>query len=504
VKAKGKSPKRSMSRIAVDSAPQRMPAVAENVWVVAEPPPGVVPADAPRLACDDLYTNAAASPYMAGLGVYAGYYAFPGFPYLAALAQQTEYRQGFETVAREMTRKWIKFKCASGKKKAGKLKKLEAAMKRHKVQHKVRRLLELDGNFGRAHLYIDTGVPDADRSIPLIDDARVVGKGKLKELVVVEPMWCYPAEYNSTDPTKKNFYVPTMWYVMQVRVHATRLITIVSSPVPDLLKPAYSFGGVSLVQRMQVAVNNFTRTRQSVSDITHSFSTMVLETDTSSAFNGGNGTDLTYRVQMFNNYRDNSGCFVVNATGPGSNGVGEKLYNVAAPLGTLDALQAQAQEQQAPVIGCPLVVLLGYTPAGLNASAEDQIRVWYDRIHANQENTLPDCLDRIITLLQLSEFGAVDPDITWDFVPLFQLDEAGLAAVEKTRAETHAIYANDIGAVDPTTVREVVACDEASPYHGLDLEGDAPGPPPEPANEDDPSSEGDVPGEPKREEVSGV
>ena len=34
--------------------------------------------------------------------------AFPGYPYLAELAQRPEYRNIVETLAEEMTRKWIK------------------------------------------------------------------------------------------------------------------------------------------------------------------------------------------------------------------------------------------------------------------------------------------------------------------------------------------------------------------------------------------------------------
>ena len=59
---------------------------------------------------------------------------------------------------------------------------------------------------------------------------------------------------------------------------------------------------------------------------------------------------------------------------------------MSAPLGTLDALQAQSQEQLASVSGIPLVELLGITPAGLNASSEGELKAYYGRIHDDQEH----------------------------------------------------------------------------------------------------------------------
>jgi uncharacterized protein len=329
----------------------------------------------------------------------------------------------------------------------------------------------------------------------------VIGKGKLKDIRVVEPMWCYAAAYNSDRPLKEGYYKPHIWYVMQQQVHSTRLLTIIPHPVPDLLKPAYSFGGVSLVQMMQVAVNNYQRTRQSISDLVHSFSTPVLKTDLSSALFAPPGTpmtgsDLTNRIMMFNNYRDNSGCFAVNAApSDGGNGVGESLEIVATPLGTLDALQAQSQEQQAPVIGCPLVVLLGYTPAGLNASAEDQIRVWYDRTHANQENTVADTLDTIVKVVMLNTFGEIDDDIDWEFEPLWQLDDAQQAAVQKSKVDALAVLLQE-GVVGPEDAQETLRNDEGSPFHGMNLD-----PPPGPMEEPDADTTGgEAPGESKSEE----
>lgn len=54
--------------------------------------------------------------------------------------------------------------------------------------------------------------------------------------------------YNADNPLSDDFYRPSEWYVMGKTVHASRMIDLISRPVPDMLKPAYNFGGLSLVQ----------------------------------------------------------------------------------------------------------------------------------------------------------------------------------------------------------------------------------------------------------------
>lgn len=72
----------------------------------------------------------------------------------------------------------------------------------------------------------------------------------------------------------------------------------------------------------------------------------------------------------------------------------------------------------------PLVKLLGITPNGLNASSDGEIRVFYDSIHAMQENLFRVPLKTVLDVIQLNEFGEIDPDIDFEFLPLYELTEA--------------------------------------------------------------------------------
>jgi hypothetical protein len=114
----------------------------------------------------------------------------------------------------------------------------------------------------------------------------------------------------------------------------------------------------------------------------------------------------------------------------------EEFFNVSTQLGTLDKLQAQAQEQMASISGIPLVKLLGVTPSGLNASSDGEIRVFYDYILAYQERMFSLPLRKVLDIVMLSEFGEIDESISFQFEPLWQMSDAEKAdvALKKTQA----------------------------------------------------------------------
>jgi hypothetical protein len=95
----------------------------------------------------------------------------------------------------------------------------------------------------------------------------------------------------------------------------------------------------------------------------------------------------------------------------------------------------------------------------------------------------------------LSEFGAVDPDITFEFEPLWSLDEQQAAEKRAAEANVDVAYV-DAGILSREEVRQRLASDPDAPYHGID-----PDDMPElPSELDPPPDDG---GEPGKEAESG-
>lgn len=436
---------------------------ALNPWKLPSPPPWIG-GQTEAMAMDraggpgisDIYNWAVNGAFSEGLG-------FLGYPYLAELSQRPEYRRVSEIWASEATRKWIKL----GGSTPERIDAIEKQLARFKIRDRFRRLAELDGFFGRGQLFVDLGhaITSPELAKPLIAKAKVKPRS-IKNFKVVEPFWSYPGSYQSSNPLAPDFYIPRQWFVMNGDVHATRLLTIVGREMPDMLKPAYSFGGLSLSQMVKPYVDNWLRTRQSVSDLLHSFSTMVLATDMSTILGGGQAKSLLDRLDLFNRARDNRGVMAINKES-------EELTNVSTPLGTLDKLQAQAQEQIASVSGIPLVVLLGVTPSGLNASSDGEIRTFYATIKAYQERVFRDPLQRVLDLVQYDLDGQCDETLTFEFLDLWETPESEKAQIRKSDADMDVAYVG-AGIVSNEEVRARIVQDEDSPYFGMELDDNAP------------------------------
>ena len=389
---------------------------------------------------------------------------FIGYPRLAELAQISEYRSVSETTANEMTRQWIEIKSVGEEDNSEAIKQIEECYERLNVRDVFRKAIETDGLFGRGQILVQIKDHDGKLANPLLLTEKTIAKGSLKALVNIEPMWTTPAPYNAIDPTLPDFYKPKAWYVMAQEIHASRLFTLVSRPVPDMLKPAYNFGGVSMTQLMMPYVERWLRTVDSVSDLLHSFSLSGIKTDMSAILSGSDDgdTNIMLRAELYNRLRDNRGLMLLSKDE-------EEFFQFNTPLSGLDALLAQSQEQMAAPSHTPLVKLLGITPSGLNASTEGEIAVYYDYIRAMQENLLRDPLDKLLKLVQLHLFGKVNDNITFDFVPLQQMTEAELSTIRKSDTDRDVAYIQ-AGVVSAEEVRGRLAGEPDSGYNGIDVE----------------------------------
>jgi hypothetical protein len=413
---------------------------------------GVAPSSAPVMAMDaPAYTE---FQYSGG--------GFPGFPYLAQLATRSEFRAFAAALSTELTREWIELTSSQDDDSASeKLKAIDAEFKRLNLRGVIQKAAEHDCLFGRGQIYLD--IVGADPKTPLILSPKTIGTGAINAIKTIEAIWTTPAAYNSNDPTASDFYAPTGWYVLGKEVHASRLMTIVTRPLPDILKPAFNFAGMSLSQLAEPYVDNWLRTRQSVSDLISNFSITALATAMDQVLQGDDdGQDLINRATLFTTLRSNKGLMLLDKER-------EELVQINTPLSGLHELQSQAQEQMCSVSRLPAIILTGISPSGLNASSESEVRAFYDWIAAQQESHWRKPIETVLSLVQLSLFGEIDPDISFNFAPLYQMSAAELAGIRAQDANTAATYI-DRGVLDPQEERERLARSKDSGYHGLDVD----------------------------------
>jgi phage-related protein (TIGR01555 family) len=417
---------------------------------------GVVPdgVTAPVLAMDSPAYEMAGTLYQMG--------GFVGFSYLAQLATRPEYRAFSSAISTEITRKWITLTSTQtdDDTHSEKIKAIEAELKRLKVRSLIQSIAENDTLFGRGHIAIK--LKGHDDTTPLVLSPATIAKNSIDGFVSIEPIWTTPSAYNAIDPLAKDFYRPTSWYMLGKQIHASRLLTVVTRPLPDILKPAFNFAGMSLSQLAEPYVDNWLRTRQSVSDLINNFSLTILSTSLDQVLSGGDGSDIDSRAQLFLLNKSNNGLMIVDKER-------EDISQVNTPLGGLHELQAQSQEQMCAVSKIPAIVLTGISPSGLNASSEGEMRAFNDWIAAQQEAFYRDPLEIIIKVIQLSLFGVIAPEIGFKFNPLMEMTSEQLANINSVKAQVAVNYIT-AGVLDPAEERERLAADPDSGYQGIDVD----------------------------------
>jgi phage-related protein (TIGR01555 family) len=395
---------------------------------------------------------------------------FPGYPHLAFLATRAEYRAMSGALSKEMTREWITLNSSETDGEATKKKITELTKKIEDIglQQVIQRAIEHDAQFGRAQILID--IKGHDIATPLILSNKTIKTGSFNKVTTVEAMWTTPTTYNAIDPMAPDFYKPAKWFMLGKEVHASRLLTIITRPVPDMLKPAFNFGGMSLSQLAEPYVDNWLRTRQSVSDIINNFSITALATSMDQILtatgddteDSSNAEDLINRATLFTANRSNQGLMLFDKDR-------EELVQVNTPLSGLHELQAQSQEHMCAVSKTPSTILLGVAPTGFGNVSEGEIQTWEKWCGSEQESHWRTPLHTVLCVLQLSMYGEIDPDITFTFNPLSQMTQKELSEIRTADATAAQTYVG-MGAVAPEEVREKIARDPESGYQGLDLD----------------------------------
>jgi phage-related protein (TIGR01555 family) len=440
----------------------------------AEVAPGTLPANhkPQELAMDSMCDNMAAT-----IGACSGFNQlsgidFIGYAALSLLSQHPLIRAMVETLADEMTRKWIRFggrgEEESDAKRAAAL---DDATKKYQLKEHFKSAMATTGYMGGAMLFIDMGDDSdtdagrAELTTQLTLDSAKIPKGKFKGFRLIEPINCYPAPYNASNPLKKGYYRPDAWMIQGRTVHASRLLRFAQNEVPILLRPSYNFFGVPLAQMALDYVDRFDTVRIAVAKLVRRFSTSIIKTDMSQMLNGGGYEDaasLKARAMLWSIMGSNDGLFTIDMEG-------EDFVQVNTPLSGLGDIVSQQLELLAAISRTPAVKLLGISPKGFNATGEYDESNWYDHVASQQSAVFAQPLDVAVKVIQLSEFGQIDPDLTHAFLPLHELSEVEKATNRKSNADTAAAYI-DRGVISVEEERARLAKDPDSGYESLDVD----------------------------------
>lgn len=388
---------------------------------------------------------------------------FLGYPLLSNIAQDPLIRAGIETIADDMTRKFINLTSKGDIDLSAKISDLESDLQKFRVKSIFNQAISMCGYQGGCLVYIDVGpLDDDEKKTPLFLDSFTFKKGMLRGFKVIEPINIYPGIYDTLDPTSEDYFNPETWFILGKEYHKSRFLYFAQNEVPLILKPLYNFFGISLAQQVLEYVQNFTENRRSAQRLLNKFSMTVWRTDMSAFLNNGSCESLVQRVKFANSQRSNDGMFLLDKER-------EELEQINTPLAGVTDIVSMSLDLAPVILGISKDKYFGDLPKGLNASSEGTNRIYYDKIHSLNEKISYDAVEKVLKILQLNLYGEIDSNISFEFAPLWEMDERERAEINKINADTAAIYV-DRGSLSNTEVRGALADNPNSGYSNIDVD----------------------------------
>lgn len=355
--------------------------------------------------------------------------AFMGYGALMNVAQNGMIRACVQTVADDITKKWISIIGGEEEDKQ-RVDKLTDLIKQYRLQAVFHEAVTMVGYYGGAFVFIDTGASEEDLALPLAvtENSAELNSDTELSFRVVDPCNVTPCQYNCDNPLAADYMKPRMWYVLGRRVHASRLLALYDNEPPTLLKPAYNFLGIPRAQILWDYVMHWNEARTYTNDLLKKISLLVVKTDTDQIFAMQDGIRMfDLKVAALQRFRDNNSIYVCDKER-------EDVSNVQTSLAGATDIVRQSLENVAAINRTPAVKLLGISPSGFNATGESDITNYYDHIRSQQE-LYRRHIERCINVIQLVHYGNIDPTVTFDFEELSAENDNTKATTAATRMQ---------------------------------------------------------------------
>jgi phage-related protein (TIGR01555 family) len=394
--------------------------------------------------------------------------SFIGYQMCALLAQNWLISKACATPVRDAVRKGFNVVAQSGESLSPEL---LGAIKEGNKRYRLPRALKEYGYFGRvygirlAYCKIETSDPDFYLK-PFNVDA--VTQGSYRGLVQIDPIWVVPelGANAASDPTALDFYEPTYWIVNAMRIHKSHFVIMRGPELPDILKPAYLYGGLPLTQRIYERVYAAERTANEAPLLAMTKRMTVFLTDMTQAV--ANEDKFAERMNWWANLRDNFGIKVADKHA-------DDIQQFETSLADLDAVIMTQYQLVAAAAEMPATKLIGTTPKGFNSTGDYEEASYHEMLEQIQTDDLEPLVDRHHAVMMRSDIAprfGIQPvalQIVWE--PLDSITEKERAEINKLRADTDKILV-EAGAIDGHDVRARLSSDETSGHGNLNEEED--------------------------------
>lgn len=254
------------------------------------------------------------------------------------------------------------------------------------------------------------------------------------------------------DPTEKKYGMPKQYYVtphLQGRpfyVHESRVLRLDGEKMPPRLQNSYDNWGLSVIETIYTELKDLGTMYGAARNIIDDFiQTIIKIEDLGQKIADGQDDYVKARMELMDLSRSTINTIFLDS--------GEDYQKQASNVAGLKDLLENFTLKLAAVSRVPYIVLSGQSPSGLQATGSSEIRMFYDFVAAEQNDTLLPKMERLVSLIIKSKDfdGKVAEDWRIQFNPLWQQSEKEKVDTRKVQAEIDSMYI-DRGVLDPSEV----------------------------------------------------
>ncbi len=232
----------------------------------------------------------------------------------------------------------------------------------------------------------------------------------------------------------------------QVRVHHSRCVRYIGIKLPFFQAITEQMWGESVLERLWdrlISFDNVTMSTASLVDRANLRTVGVDGLRTILSMGGEAQKGLEAQFEMMRLMQVNEGLTLIDKE--------DTFTSTSYSFAGLADIMLQFGQQLSGACGIPLVRLFGQSPAGLSATGEADLRMYYDNIKSQQEARLRAPWEVLLKVLWRSTFGRPAPkDMEFTFTPLWQMSALDKATIAKTNTET-ILGANEGGLMSQQT-----------------------------------------------------
>jgi hypothetical protein len=289
------------------------------------------------------------------------------------------------------------------------------------------------------------GADDGQTFDKPLDERRIKSLPWLK---VLRPRECWPSRYYRTITSPKfgevSHYRVSRETVgggtsQQLEVHESRIIPFYGVVVSTRQRAARRGWGDSVLVRVLEKVSDFQSSFQAAGILVQDFAQAVFKmAGLAELLMSGDDDVVLARARTIDMSRSVARALIIDKD--------EDFERKATPLSGLPELLDRLTNRLAAAARMPVTLLMGTSPAGLNATGAADIRWYYDAVAGDRERTLRPKLNRLVRLIMLAKDGPTDgvEPCQWRvrFKPLWQMTDAENAELRNKQAQTDQIYIN--------------------------------------------------------------